>query len=316
MNHRLRCLLTVFLASVFCVAEGQSRRLVFMPQWTVQSQFAGYYVALEKGFYKESGLEVEIVHPSASNSALNALKDGSCNIITLQLMQAMIAIDAGIEVVNILQTSQHNSLLIIPRHQDISSLGDLKGRKVGIWKAGFGELGYILDKEKKLDINWIPFINNVNLFISGAIDATLAMTYNEYLQILACGIKPAKVFRFSELGYDIPEEGLYVMAGYYRQHRQDCEAFAAASRKGWEWVREHPEEALDIVMEYARREHIKASRVLQRRMLEEILRLQCASEGTVPTFTLSPEHVAKASLLLRENGFTGREISYSEITGQ
>ena len=71
---------------------------------------------------------------------------------------------------------------------------------MGIWKAGFGEPAQILANRQKLDIRWIPFVSNVNLFISGAIDATLATSYNEYLQILACGIQPEHVFLSGRLG--------------------------------------------------------------------------------------------------------------------
>lgn len=316
MRSALKCFLTALLASVSLTLEGQSGKIVFMPQWTVQSQFAGYYAALENGYYKEKGLDVRIVHPSASNTALNNLTGGHCDIITMQLMQAMRAIDRGTEVVNILQTSQHNSLLIIPRQENIRSLADLKGKRVGIWKAGFGELGYILDREKELGIDWIRFVNGVNLFVSGAVDATLAMSYNEYYQIQACGIMPRKVFRLSALGYDIPEEGLYVTRDYYLKHRKECELFAEATRKGWEWVRDHREEALDIVMEYGRREHVRASRVLQKKMLDEVLLLQCDVPHGKPVFTLLPEHVQKASAMLEKNGFIKNDISYSEITGK
>lgn len=315
MRNLVTCLLALLSVSFCLDAQKPSPHIVFTPQWTVQSQFAGYYAAMELGFYKEAGIDVQIVHPSASNSALNRLKDGECDIITLQLMQAVMAVDGGVELVNILQTSRENSLLIIPNDDNIRCIEDLHGKKVGIWKAGFGELGYIIDREKNIGIEWIPFINNVNLFVSGAIDATLAMSYNEYLQILACGIRPEHVFRFSELGYDIPEEGLYVTRKYFEGHKDECEAFADASRKGWEWVRQHQDEALDIVMKYAGKEHIKASRVIQRQMLEEVLRLQCPDGDADSSFILYPEDVEKASDLLYRNGLVRRKITYSEITG-
>ena len=70
-----------FIVSVFAVMAdpgcAQTRRIVFSPQWTPQSQFAGYYVAQAKGFYKEVGLDIVIDHPSASNPALNRLREGS-----------------------------------------------------------------------------------------------------------------------------------------------------------------------------------------------------------------------------------------------
>lgn len=292
----------------------QLHRLVFSPQWTPQSQFAGYYAALARGFYREEGLEVVINHPSASNSALNRLRQGISHVITLQLVQAICYTAEGFPLVNILQTSQRNSLMIVPRHDDIRTLDDLRGRKIGIWKAGFGELARILDNRKCLNVQWIPFINNVNLFVSGAIDATLAMSYNEYFQILACGIQPRHVFHLSDLGYDIPEDGLYVSADYYHRHRRELEAFARASRRGWQWVAEHRQEALDLVMELVRRHHVGTNRVQQKRMLEAVLQLQCPRGAAKPTFELHSAQVEQASNLLYENGYIGRKVTYQEIT--
>ena len=130
----------------------QAQRIVFTPQWTPQSQFAGYYVAQEKGFYKEAGVDVDFQHPSASYSALNRLMEGSSDMITQQLTQAMIGIDRGIHMVNVLQTSQQNALVLVGRSDSIRTIEDLKKKKVGVWKAGFGELAYIMDAEKKLNI--------------------------------------------------------------------------------------------------------------------------------------------------------------------
>lgn len=316
----LLCLLPALCGAGTARAQQQQQhplhRLVFTPQWTPQSQFAGYYAALAQGFYREEGLDVVISHPSASNPALNRLRQGTSHVITLQLVQAVCRTAEGFPLVNILQTSQRNSLMIVPRHDGIRTLADLRGRKIGIWKAGFGELARILDSREGLDVQWIPFINNVNLFISGAIDATLAMSYNEYFQILACGMQPRHVFHLADLGYDIPEDGLYVSASYYRRHRTRLEAFARASRRGWQWVAEHPQEALELVMEQVRRHHVGTNRVQQKRMLEAVLQLQCPRGAMQPTFTLLPAQVEQASRLLHDNGYIGREVTYRELTGE
>lgn len=310
MKYLLSSIL-LFLSVTYCHAQ----HVVFTPQWTPQSQFAGYYVAEEKGFYKAAGLEVDIEHPSASNPALNRLFEGISDIITLQLLQAMEAIDRGMPLVNVLQTSQRNSLVIVPRRDDIRTIEELAGKKVGIWKAGFGELGLMLDAEKELRIGWVPFIHNVNLFVSGAIDATLAMSYNEYFQILAAGIEPAHVFRFSEMGYDIPEDGLYVTIDFYKKHRKEIQAFIEASKKGWEWAAEHPEQALDIVMKRVKEAKIGTNRTHQQWMLKDILALQRERESGKATFVLHPEKVKEASDLLLRNRRIKKEITVGRIEG-
>jgi NitT/TauT family transport system substrate-binding protein len=279
-----------------CIVHAQ--RIVFTPQWTPQSQFAGYYVAQEKGFYKEAGVEVNFQHPSVSYSALNRLMEGSSDMITTQLTQAMIAIDRGIPIAHVLQTSQKNGLVLLGRSDSIRTIEDLRRKKVGVWKAGFGELAYIMDAELQLGIKWIPFLEGTNLFISGAIDATLAMSYNEYLQIRVSGHEDKIPIRLSDIGYDYPEDGLYVSLDFYRRYPEKVKAFVEASRKGWEWTHEHPEEALDIVMKWAEKEQVHTNRIFQRWMLEEILRLQCEEGERKPSFRLDAGVVKKLSDLL------------------
>ena len=279
-----------------CIVQAQ--RIVFTPQWTPQSQFAGYYVAQEKGFYKEFNVEVDFQHPSVSYSALNRLMEGSSDVITTQLTQAMIAIDRGIPMVHVLQTSQKNGLVLLGRSDSIRTIEDLRRKKVGVWKAGFGELAYIMDAELQLGIKWIPFLEGTNLFISGAIDATLAMSYNEYLQIRVSGHEDKIPIRLSDIGYDYPEDGLYVSLDFYRRYPEKVKAFVEASRKGWEWTHEHPEEALDIVMKWAEKEQVHTNRIFQRWMLEEILRLQCEEGERKPSFRLDAGVVKKLSDLL------------------
>ena len=293
MNKLLITTLLLLLSLI-----GNAQRIVFTPQWTPQSQFAGYYVAQEKGFYKEAGVEVDFQHPSASYSAANRLLEGSSDIITQQLVQAMILIDRGMPIVHVLQTSQRNSLVLVSRSDTLRTFDDLKGKKVGVWKSGFGDLAYIMDSEKDLDIQWIPYLESVNLFLSGAIDATLAMSYNEFLKIRVAGHEDKPVIRFAETEYDYPEDGLYVSTDFYQRYPDKVKAFAEASRKGWEWAHEHPEETLDIVMKWAERENVHTNRIHQQWMLEQILEIQCKDGEKKPSFQLDAAKFDRLNELL------------------
>lgn len=302
-----------YLFIVVCTVSYAQDKLVFTPQWSAQAQFAGYYVALEKGFYKQAGIDVEIVHPSVTQSAMSRIRNNESQATTLQLVQAMDIIDNGIPLVNILQTSMNNALVIVSRRN--KNPLTQKGAKVGIWNAGFGQIAICMSIKEGLGYQWIPYAGNINLFVSGAIDATLAMSYNEYYQLVQAGFIPTKenVYRFCDHGYNVQEDGLYMTRDYYLKHREQAHRFATASRKGWEWAATHPEETLDIVMRYVQKEHIATNRILQQLMLEDVLRLQVDRESKKREFRLRPDMVKQASKLMVENMMLGREITYQEI---
>ena len=288
-------------------------KLVFTPQWTAQAQFAGYYVAKEKGFFSEAGIDVEIVHPSVTQSTIDRMRKGESHATTLQLCEAMAIVDDGVPLVNILQTSMNNGMVIVSRWGKDPLTQ--KGERVGVWSAGFGQLARCMNLKDGLDYDWIPFSTNVTLFLTGAIDATLGMSYNEYYQIVQAGftLTDKEVYRFCDHGYNVQEDGVYMTREYYNGHKDLAGRFAAASRRGWEWAAEHPGETLEIVMDYVKKNHIATNRVLQKLMLEETLRLQLDRESGEREFRLRPDMVKLASDLMSEYGMISRPVSYEEL---
>ena len=287
--------------------------MVFTPQWTAQAQFAGYYVAEVKGFYREAGIKVQIVHPSATQSAMSRLRQNQCQATTLQLCQALEIVGDDMPLVNILQTSMNNAMVIVAA-KDEDPLKH-KGARVGIWSVGFGQLAICMSIMDHLNYEFVRFAQNVNLFVSGALDATLAMSYNEYYQLIQAGMKitDKNVYRFCDHGYNVQEDGVYMRRDYYEKHPDQARRFAQASRKGWEWAAEHPEETLDIVMQYVDRENIATNRIMQRLMLKEVLRLQIDRESKKREFRLRPDMVRQASRLMFQNHMLSREVTYQEL---
>ena len=310
----MRKLILPVLLLLTAVVSRAQERLVFTPQWTAQAQFAGYYVAQEKGFYKDAGIDVEIIHPTATLSAMNRISRNQSHATTMQVCQAMEIIDSGTPLVNILQTSMNNAMVIASR-RNMDPLSQ-KGARVGIWSAGFGQLAICMSQKDSLDYEWIRFATNVNLFIKGAIDATLAMSYNEYYQLLQAGyqLDSTNVYRFCDHGYNVQEDGVYVTRSYYRKHKEQVRKFADASRKGWEWAAEHPEETLEIVMKYVKENHIATNVVLQRLQLAEVLRLQLDRESGEREFRLRPDMVKLASDLMVECNMLRYPVTYEQLT--
>jgi len=241
------------------------------------------------------------------------LRNNQCQATTLQLCQAMDIIDVGIPLVNILQTSMNNAMVIVSS-KDKDPLTQ-KGARVGIWSVGFGQLAICMSIKDHLDYQWVRFAQNINLFVAGALDATLAMSYNEYYQLIQAGIvmTDKNVYRFCDHGYNVQEDGVYMRRDYYETHREQARRFAEASKKGWEWAAQHPDETLDIVMQYVDKNHIATNRVMQRLMLKEVLRLQVDRESKKREFRLRPDMVRLASQLMVENSMLSREVTYEEL---
>lgn len=306
------CVALVFCST--CVVNAQSK-LVFTPQWTAQSQFVGFYVASNMGFYQEAGLDVVIRHPSASKPSIDYLTGGESQFITLNLVTAMSLIDKGIHLVNALQLSQQNNLLIVS-HTLLNGKESLRGKKVGYWRSGFSELPMAMDKKYGLGIQWVPSISNVNLYISGAIDATVAMSYNELFQLKMAGqrIKDEQLLYMRDVGYNVPEDGIYVTADFYQHHKELVTKFAEATRKGWEWAVQHPDEALDIVMVTMQQNGAMGNIIAQEWMLKQILNQLADKDTGKRSYRLEPKSVELANRILMESGIIKKEITYQQIT--
>lgn len=225
-------------------------------------------------------------------------------------------VDEGIPLINILQTSMNNAMVIVSANGKDPL--KQKGARVGVWSVGFGQLAICMSIKDHLDYKWIRFAQNVNLFVRGALDATLAMSYNEYYQLVQAGMEMTdeNVYRFCDHGYNVQEDGVYMTRNYYDTHKEQAHRFAQASRKGWEWAAEHPEETLEIVMQYVDKNHIATNRVMQRLMLMEVLRLQVDRESKKREFRLRPDMVRLASQLMVENKMLDREVTYEELIGK
>jgi NitT/TauT family transport system substrate-binding protein len=311
----IKRLLIIFIALVAAVQvmPAQDATIVFTPQWTAQAQFAGFYVAEAKGFFREAGVKVKIEHPSVTLPAMSRLRTNVSQATTLQLCQALEIVDGGIPLVNILQTSMNNGMVIVSaRGKDPLTQ---KGAKVGIWSVGFGQLAISMSIKEHLNYEWVRFAQNINLFLACALDATLAMSYNEYYQLMQAGIElnDKNVYRFCDHGYNVQEDGVYMTRDYYEKHREQAKKFANACRKGWEWAAQHPDETLDIVMKYVEKNSIATNRVMQRLMLKEVLRLQVDRESKKREFRLRPDMVEQASRLMVENQMLSREVTYEEL---
>jgi len=254
-------------------AEETLKKACFIAQWIPQAQFAGYYVAYEKGIYKKYGIDLQIITGGPLRSPAAFLKDGQADFINMGLNSGIQARATGLKLVNIAQIVQKSAcMLVAKKSSGIENIGDINNKKVGVW-AGISQIQTLsFIKKYNLKVKVVPQTYSVNLFLRDGIDVASAMWYNEYHTILNAGYNPEELttFFFSEHDLNFPEDGIYTLQERLQSDPDLCYAFVRASIAGWRYAFEHPEEALDVVLKYAKAAHISANRTHQKWMLERI----------------------------------------------
>jgi len=296
-------------------AQGKTH-LIFSPQWHAQAQFAGYIVAQHLGYYQAEGLDVEIKYPTETLSSLRLMSEGKADLITTMLTDAiMLKANQEMDLVNVMQTSQHSSLCLVKKPgNETANAQSFKQLRVGLWSTGLARPAEVMNKMMKLNWNIILFRSGFNLMNYNMVDAISAMEYNELLRMKYSGwdVSDRSVLHLSDNGFDMPEDGVYCLRSYYDEHKNVVQAFVRASKKGWEWCRQHPKEAISYIIQDMRQNHVYSSKVIQKASLKIILEKQQDAAGKVP-YELSVEQFDKCVNMLKTAQFIDSSVDYHQF---
>lgn len=267
--------LIMFISGVSGQVKSQAalEKVSLIPQWYPQAQFAGYYMAYEKGIYKRYGLDVTIISGGPENPPTQLLTEGKAHFSTTWLSSSLQNFSHGIKLVNIAQIIQKSALMFITtKSSGIKSPEDMNGKKVSVWSGDFQLQPVAFIDQFKLKVNYIEQRNSLNLFLRGGVDVISAMWYNEYHTILNSGYNPDELNTFFFYDYDLnfPEDGIYCMAKTYTENPRLCEKFVRASLEGWQYAFDHPEMTLDVIIRYKKEQHLPVNRPHQRWMLNRM----------------------------------------------
>jgi NitT/TauT family transport system substrate-binding protein len=286
----------------------------YCPKWQPQAQFAGFYMALEKGFYTQYGLDVQVQKLLPSTEAIDSLLTGSLDIIHIDLLGAILANSEKTRLVNIGQISQRNAMLLIAKKSPkMNSLADFEGKKLGIWRSSSNLITEAFLKEKDISMQLVPIDWSINLFLQGAVDVINAMRYNEYHHMLQAGLKEEDllIIDLHEMGCRIPDGGLYVRPEFYAEHPEQCKAFLQGTLDGWLYAFSHPEETVDVVIAQMHKAKIRANRAHQTWMLDGMKKNVMPSAAEMGI--LKREDYQRALKLLQQEMDFPRDMSYEEF---
>ena len=260
-------------------------------KWVTQAQFAGYYVALDKGFYEEEDLNVTIKPGGPDIAPVQVLLGGGADVMVDWLPSALAAREKGAPIVNIAQPFAKSGLMLTClKEHGITSPADFPGHTLGTWFFGneipllswMGKLGYSTDgSDGGVTIQKINF--NVDPLLQKQVECATTMTYNEYWQVIDAGLTPEDlvVFKYEDEGISTLEDGLYTTEEKLAdpEMKDKLVRFVRASMKGWKYAEEHPDEAAEIVLENDQTG--AQTEKHQKRMMGEIATLTEGSNGAL-----------------------------------
>jgi len=260
-------------------------------QWVTQAQFAGYYVALDKGFYSEEDLDVTILAGGPDIAPPQVLAGGGADVMLNWMPSALAAREKGLPVVNIAQPFKSSGLMLTCwKDTGITSPADFKGKTIGVWFYGneYPFLSWMSKEGISTDggddgVTVLKQGFNVDPLLQRQADCISTMTYNEYGQVLDAGVSEDELvtFKYEDQGVATLEDGIYALESNLEdpEFQAKMVRFVRASMKGWKYAEANPSEAADIVLDNdASGAQTEAH---QQRMMAEIAKLTAGSNGAL-----------------------------------
>ena len=248
-------------------------------KWLPQAQFAGYYVAQAKGYYKEAGLDVTIKPGGPDISPVQVIAGNQADVVVNWMPDALSAREAGVPLVNIAQVfNQSGLMLTCKKSSGVTSPKDFKGKTLGVWYGGneypflnwMAKLGY-----KEGDIKILKQGFNVDPLLQNQAACISTMVYNEYWQVVDAGIKESDLvtFFYEKEGVASLEDGLYVLESKLKDPAFVARMgkFLKATFRGWNDAVKDPAGAAKIVV--AADMSGSATEKVQKRQMENVAKL-------------------------------------------
>ena len=287
----MKKLLTSALALLTATAAYAADEVRLQLQWVTQAQFAGYYVALDKGYYDAEDLDVSILPGGPDIAPPQVLAGGGADAMLNWMPSALAARERGLPVVNIAQPFKSSGLMLTCwKDTGITSPADFKGKTIGVWFFGneYPFLSWMSQEGISTDggpdgVTVLRQGFNVDPLLQRQADCISTMTYNEYGQVLDAGVSEDELvtFKYENQGVATLEDGIYVLEDNLNDPAfvDKMVRFVRASMKGWKYAEANPGEAAEIVLDND--ETGAQTEAHQVRMMGEIAKLTAGSDGSL-----------------------------------
>ena len=287
----MKKLLTSALALLTATAAYAADEVRLQLQWVTQAQFAGYYVALDKGYYDAEDLDDSILPGGPDIAPPQVLAGGGADAMLNWMPSALAARERGLPVVNIAQPFKSSGLMLTCwKDTGITSPADFKGKTIGVWFFGneYPFLSWMSQEGISTDggpdgVTVLRQGFNVDPLLQRQADCISTMTYNEYGQVLDAGVSEDELvtFKYENQGVATLEDGIYVLEENLKDaaFADKMVRFVRASMKGWKYAEANPGEAAEIVLDND--ETGAQTKAHQVRMMGEIAKLTAGSDGSL-----------------------------------
>ncbi len=281
-------------------------------QWVTQTQFAGFYVAKSKGFYKDYGLDVSIEEGGYALSNIRSVKEGAEEFGCRWASDLLPYYQDLIIIANIFKNN--GLLLVSKKERNIKNIHNLIKKRLSIWFIGNElQLLSLLDKFhiSNRQVEVIPQKFDLSQFYNDEVDAISAMSFNELLILNKNGYPNEKlnILDYKDYGYDFLGDCIFTSKSYLKNHPDVCQAFVQASIKGWEYSLEHPEEAAKIVVNQSK--NMKLDYAHQLSQLNAVHKLIISNQYPIGFTPL--KDIQKLIELFYKNGILTDEIVPDQI---
>jgi NitT/TauT family transport system substrate-binding protein len=242
------------------VTTGELIPVSLQLQWVTQAQFAGYFAAIDQGFYTDAGLDVTILEGAVDIVPQQVVASGGAEFGIAWVPKALVSREEGADIVNIGQVFQRSGTLEVSwADSGITEPAHWEGKRVGTW--GFGNEFELTAAFELYDVTPAEVIQqpfDMSLLLNNELDAAQAMTYNEYAQVLEqenpetgelYTAEDLSVIDFNEIGTAMLQDAIWADAAWLADNEATAQAFLKASFQGWIFCRDNPDACVQIVLD-------------------------------------------------------------------